>query len=221
MHDEPSGYGLWSLVVINSLVFIIFAFSFSRPQNARDWRAFGAFSAFLVALFTEMYGVPLTIYLLSGWLSTKFPGVDWLSHDAGHLLEMMFGWKANPHLGPFHIASNVLIALGFFVLAKAWNVLWQAQREHRLATTGLYARLRHPQYLGFVAILFGFLLQWPTILTLAMFPVLVGMYAWLARQEERDMEAQFGQEWRDYAARTPRFIPRWGEASRPSSRRST
>ncbi len=210
MHNEPSGYGLWSLVIVNSLVFIIFAFSFSRPRNARDWRAFGAFSAFLVALFTEMYGIPLTIYMLSGWLSTKFPGVDWLSHDAGHLLEIMFGWKANPHLGPFHIASNVLIALGFFILAKAWNVLWQAQREHRLATTGLYARLRHPQYLGFVAILFGFLLQWPTILTLAMFPVLVGMYAWLARQEERDMEAQFGQAWRDYAARTPRFIPRWG-----------
>jgi len=220
MHNEPSGYGLWSLVIINSLVFIIFAFSFSRPQNARDWRAFGAFSAFLVALFTEMYGVPLTIYLLSGWLSTKFPGVDWLSHDAGHLLEMAFGWKANPHLGPFHIASNVLIGLGFFVLAKAWNVLWQAQREHRLATTGLYARVRHPQYLGFVAILFGFLLQWPTILTLAMFPVLVGMYAWLAGQEERDMESQFGQAWRDYAARTPRFIPRWGQAPGSSSHHS-
>lgn len=220
MHNEPAAYGLWSLVIINSLVFIIFAFSFARPQNARDWRAFGAFSAFLVALFTEMYGVPLTIYMLSGWLSTKFPEVDWLSHDAGHLLEMIFGWKANPHLGPFHIASNILIGLGFFVLAKAWKVLWEAQREHRLATTGLYARLRHPQYLGFIAILFGFLLQWPTILTLAMFPVLVGMYAWLARQEERDMDAQFGQAWRDYAARTPRFIPRWGNTSVSSDRRS-
>lgn len=220
MNDNPQAYGLWGLVLINSLVFIIFAFSFSRPQNARDWRAFGAFSAFLVALFTEMYGVPLTIYLLSGWLSSQFPGVDWLSHDAGHLLEMVFGWKANPHLGPFHIASNVLIGLGFFILAKAWNVLWQAQREHRLATTGLYARLRHPQYVGFVAILLGFLLQWPTILTLAMFPILVGMYAWLAGQEERDMAAQFEQEWLDYAARTPRFIPRWGDAPSSSNQHS-
>mgnify|MGYP000435073266 CR=1 FL=1 len=140
MHNEPSGYGLWSLVIINSLVFIIFAFSFARPQNARDWRAFGAFSAFIVALFTEMYGFPLTIYLLSGWLSTKFPGVDWLSHDAGHLLEMIFGWKANPHLGPFHIASNVLIGLGFFILAKAWNVLWAAQRAG-LYYTAISSRL--------------------------------------------------------------------------------
>jgi hypothetical protein len=106
--DNPS-YGLWSLVIINSLVFIIFAFSFSRPKTRRDWRSFGAFSAFLVALFTEMYGFPLTIYLLAGWLQTRFPGVDFFSHDAGHLLEMLFGWKGNPHWGPFHILSNVFI----------------------------------------------------------------------------------------------------------------
>ena len=75
--------------------FIFFAFSFFKPQTARDWRAFGAFGAFVVALFVEMYGFPLTIYLLSGWLQSRFPDVDWFSHDAGHLLEMIFGWKVN------------------------------------------------------------------------------------------------------------------------------
>ena len=93
------------------------------------------------------------------------------------------------------------------MLAAAWNVLYRARREGRLATTGLYGRLRHPQYVGFVLILFGFLLQWPTILTLAMFPVLVAMYAHLARREEQDMIARFGPEYRDYAARTPPFSP--------------
>ena len=209
--DAPA-YGLWSLVVINSLVFIIFAFSFTRPKTSTDWRSFGAFSAFLVALFTEMYGFPLTIYLLSGWLQTRFPGVDFLSHDAGHLLETLLGWRLNPHFGPFHIASNLFIVAGFWLLASAWNVLYAAQRDGRLATTGAYARIRHPQYVGFVLIMFGFLLQWPTILTLAMFPVLVVMYGYLARREEADMVTQFGRDYEQYAARTPRFIPRLGSS---------
>ena len=195
-------------MVINSLVFIIFAFSFAQPRSPRDWRSFSAFSAFLVALFAEMYGFPLTIYLLSGWLSTRFPGVDFLSHDAGHLLEVIFGWRANPHFGPFHFLSFLFIGGGFWLLARSWQVLYEAQRAHRLATTGPYARLRHPQYVGFVLIMTGFLVQWPTLVTLAMYPVLVLMYARLAKREEADMLAQFGDAWREYAARTPRFFPK-------------
>lgn len=209
MSSEVPAYGLWSLVILNSAIFIFFAFSFFKPQTGRDWRSFGAFSAFLVALFTEMYGFPLTLYFLSGWLQTRFPGVDWFSHDAGHLLEMLFGWQVNPHFGPFHVLSMVLIGAGFLVIAAGWRALYAAQRAGTLATGGPYAYARHPQYAGFVLVMLGFLLQWPTLLTLAMFPVLVWMYARLATGEEREMERQFDGAWRAYAARTPRFVPRW------------
>jgi protein-S-isoprenylcysteine O-methyltransferase Ste14 len=160
-----------------------------------------------VALFTEMYGFPLTIYFLAGWLQSRFPEVNWLSHDAGHLLEMIFGWKANPHFGPFHILSNVLIIAGFFLISAAWSVLYAAQQRHELAITGPYARVRHPQYVGFVLVMLGFLLQWPTLLTLVMFPVLVWMYVRLARAEEREAVAEFGDAYRRYAARVPAFFP--------------
>ena len=208
MTETAPAYGLWFLVIVNSAIFILFAFSFFKPRTKRDWRSFGAFSAFLIALFTEMYGFPLTLYFLSGWLQTRFPGVDWFSHDAGHLLEMMFGWEANPHFGPFHLLSFALIGAGFWLIAAAWRVLHSAQQHDALATGGPYARVRHPQYAGFVLILLGFLFQWPTLLTLAMFPVLVWMYVRLAGREERDALARFGDVYEEYARRVPAFLPR-------------
>ncbi len=206
MNDAPA-YGLWLLVIINSLIFIMFAFSFTKPKTARDWRSFSAFSAFLVALFTEMYGFPLTIYLLSGWLQSRYPGVNWFAHDSGHLFEILFGWRGNPHFGPFHLLSFVFIGGGFILLSNAWKVLYAAQKSRTLATTGPYASIRHPQYAGFVLIMLGFLLQWPTILTLAMFPILVYMYVRLARREEREVLAEFGEQYARYAANTPAFFP--------------
>lgn len=208
MTETAPAYGLWTLVIVNSAIFILFAFSFFKPQSKRDWRSFVAFSAFLVALFTEMYGYPLTIYFLSGWLQSRYPEVDWLAHDAGHLLEMLFGWKANPHFGPFHVLSMVFIGGGFWLLAAAWRVLYAAQKTNTLAMSGPYARMRHPQYTAFILIMFGFLLQWPTILTLLMFPVLVYMYVHLARREEAEVGKSFGEAYTRYAAVTPAFVPR-------------
>ncbi|WP_250532987.1 isoprenylcysteine carboxylmethyltransferase family protein [Caballeronia sp. AZ10_KS36] len=208
MTNMGPGYGLWSLVVINSLVFIIFAFSFVKPATKRDWRTFGCFSAFIGALFAEMYGFPLTIYLLSGWLQTRYPQTNLFSHDSGHIWWMITGRHGDPHFGMPHILSIALLFAGYYLLASAWHVLYDAQRNGRLATTGPYAKIRHPQYVGLVVIMSGFLLQWPTLVTLLMFPVLVFMYVRLAIQEERDSEARFGDAWRAYAARTPRFVPR-------------
>lgn len=209
MQASAPSYGLWSLVVINSAVFILFAFSFFKPQSSRDWTTFGAFSAFLIALFAEMYGFPVTIYLLSGWLQSRYPEVNWFSHDAGHLLETLFGWRTSPHFGPFHLLSFVFIGGGLLLISAAWRVLFEAQRNGRLATTGPYGYVRHPQYVGFVLVLLGFLVQWPTLLTLAMFPVLVAMYVRLARREEAELRARFGQAYDRYAAQVPAFLPHW------------
>ena len=202
-----SSYGLWFLAIFNAAIFILFAFSFFKPRTTRDWRSFGVFSAFLVALFAEMYGFPLTIFVLSGWLQSAYPGIDWLTHDAGHLPEMLFGWRSNPHFGPFHILSFVLIGAGFLLISAGWRVLYDAQRQNRLAISGPYARVRHPQYAGFILVMVGFLAQWPTLLTLAMFPLLIWMYVRLARTEEQESHRTFGEQWERYALHVPAFVP--------------
>ena len=210
MNDTVPAYGLWMLVAVNSALFILFAFSFSKPQTKRDWRSLGAFSAFVLALFTEMYGFPLTIYLLSGWLGNRYPALDPFSHEAGHLWSTLLGLKGDPHFDPLHLTSNLFILGGFILVAKAWHVLHAAQSKGELATTGPYAVVRHPQYIGFVAVLLGFLLQWPTLLTLVMFPVLVVMYLRLAKVEEAETLRHFPVRYADYAAHVPAFIPHWG-----------
>ena len=204
--ETGSAFGLWPIVVINSAIFIMFAFSFFHPKTKRDWRVMGTFSAFVVALFTEMYGFPFTIYVLSGWLG-RVPALT-PTHGGGHLWNDLIGWRWDPHLSPFHLASYMFLIGGFWLISSAWRVLWTAQRKGRLATGGPYARVRHPQYVGFLLVMVGFLLQWPTLLTLAMFPVLVLVYRRLAIAEEREMTGRFGDLYEEYAGLVPRFIPR-------------
>ena len=210
MTGNPPAYGLWFLALVNAGIFILFALSFFKPTTARDWRSLGAFSAFIVALFVEMYGFPLTLYLLAGWVGNRFPGLDPLSHDAGHIWPALFGWSGDPHLNPFHLASYVLIGSGFWLIAAGWRVLHEAQRAGSLATTGPYAHVRHPQYVGFILVLIGFFLQWPTLVTGVMLPILLVMYWRLAKREEREVEATFGDQYRRYASDVPAFVPLLG-----------
>lgn len=205
--NSSDAYGLWGLVLVNTAVFVGFAYTFFKPVSLRDWRSFGAFSAFVVALFAEMYGFPLTIYLLSGWLGSRFPDVQLWGHEAGHLWWLLTDRQGDPHTGLLHLLSFAALGAAFWLLSSAWHVLYHAQRNGLLATTGPYRYIRHPQYVAFVLLMAGFLLQWPTLLTVVMFPVLVVMYVRLAYAEERDSERAFGQAWLTYAAVTPRFLP--------------
>ncbi len=206
--DAVPTYGEWSLAVIYTLIFVILAFFFYRPKTGRDWWTLGAFTAFLAALFAEMFGFPLTIYLLSGWPGPTLPLIESLPHEVERVLELMFDWRANPPLGLFQIASIVLIVGGFILLAAAWSVRHKAQQRGELARTGVYARLRHPEYAAFVVIMVGFLLQWPTLITLAMFPILLFVYVRLARREEHEALKRFGESYQRYQAETPAFFPR-------------
>ena len=209
-------YGLWPLVIVNSMLLIVFAGSFFHPRTKRDWRAMGAYSAFIVALFAEMYGAPLTVYLLASWLGSRFPALQ-ATHSGGHLWNDLIGWQGDPHVSPFHLASYAVLIAGFWLISTAWTHLLRAARDDRLATTGPYAWVRHPQYLGFLAIMVGFLLQWPTIPTLVMFPVLVYVYWRLARAEERELADRYPDDWPPYAARVHRLRPH-RPAAAPSNR---
>jgi protein-S-isoprenylcysteine O-methyltransferase Ste14 len=214
--DNDTGYGVWWLVLVNSIFFIVFALSFTRPRTARDWRSLGAFSSFILALFAEMYGFPLSIYLLSGWLASHYPEIDPFAHDTGHFWHILLGRQGPAHSDPLHIFSEVLVFIGLILLAVSWCTLYRAQRDRTLARTGPYALIRHPQYLAFIVIMLGFLLQWPTLPTLFMFPVLVGLYIHLAYEEEAEARAQFGEAYDRYAAVTPAFFPSWRKRRRES-----
>jgi protein-S-isoprenylcysteine O-methyltransferase Ste14 len=207
-------YGLWPLVALDSVVMIVFAASFFHPRTKRDWRAMGGYSAFMVALFTEMYGAPLTIFLLSGWLGSRFPALK-ATHSGGHLWNDLVGWQGDPHMSPFHLASYVGIVGGFWLIAAAWRHLHRAAQKGELATTGPYAWVRHPQYLGFLLVMAGWLLQWPTIPTVAMFPILAVVYARLARSEEHEVEVLSGPQWSAYADHVHRYLPHRPPDQRP------
>lgn len=197
-------YGMWGIVIFQTALFIWFLFSFAKPESKTDWRSLGLFSGFLVALFVEMYGFPLTIYLLLSWLGSRYPVPHPFSHENGHLLGIFFG-IGKGHGSLLHILSNVLIFGGILVVAAGWKRIHEAKGG--LVTEGPYAYVRHPQYSGFILVILGFLVQWPTFITLFMAPILIVRYVLLARKEERTMVKEFGESYLRYAETTPRFVP--------------
>jgi len=159
----------------------------------------------MVALFSEMFGFPLTIYFLTSILGNNYPVLDPFTHLNGHLWVALAGGSEVLY-SILHPLSNVLIFSGLFVIAIGWKAVHSGNGE--LVTHGIYRFVRHPQYTGFGLMIIGFLVQWPTIITLLMAPILMIMYAKLAKKEEKTMIALFGDEYLEYSKQVPAFIPR-------------
>jgi len=202
---DKYAYGLWGSVILNILVFGIFTYTAFKPATKRDWRTLGAFTAFMVALFSEMFGFPLTIYFLTSILGSKYPVIDPFTHLNGHLWIALAGGSTIVY-SILHPLSNVIIFSGLIVIAIGWKGIHSGNGE--LVTSGIYKYIRHPQYSGFVLMIVGFLIQWPTIITLIMAPILLVMYTKLAKKEEKKMVELFGEKYEEYRKQVPAFIPK-------------
>jgi protein-S-isoprenylcysteine O-methyltransferase Ste14 len=199
-------YGNWPAVVMITAVFVFFLFFLTRPRKPKEWKDAGLTVAFFISLFTEMFGIPLTIYLLAALLGVdpKLFGM-YESHLWAYFLSRTGMVSLETGVALVMVSSTVLIVLGIILLATGWKKVYRGKSE--LVTDGLYARLRHPQYLGLIVIVIAFLIMWPTILTLLLAPFLIVRYILLAREEDRELENEFGDDFRRYRETVPAFIP--------------
>lgn len=201
---DQYAYGLWGRVLVNIVFLVGFTYHIFKPQAKREWRSMGAYTAFAVALFTEMYGFPLTIYFLTSVLGNNYPVLDPFTHINGHLWVALAG-GSKVLFSIIHPLSNLIIILGLLIIHIGWKGIHGGKGE--LVTTGIYKYIRHPQYTGFMLIIIGFLIQWPTIITLIMAPILFIIYIRLAKKEEKLMIKSFDEEYIKYKKEVPAFIP--------------
>ena len=205
MNESISHSGVWGFAAVMIVIASWVHYKYLAPKTWREWASAGLVQAFIIALYAEMYGFPLTIYLM-----VRFFGLDRAHLDAnlwstvlgvgelGMMISMLLGY--------------LLLFLGIGLFAQGWRQLYRAQKQKRLATSGLYSLVRHPQYTGLFIGLFGEgVVHWPTVFSVALFPVIVLVYWLLARREERRVLEEFGDEYRAYQRRVPMFIPRFGQ----------
>ena len=210
------GYGKWVVVISLILISLFFITKYIPLKTKFEKRSGGLLISFIIALFAEMYGFPLTIYFLSGFLGLNIP----LTHEKGHLLGDLLlylgignGWLI------VMIISTILLIIGLGWIIKGWKLVYHS--KGKLITKGIYSRMRHPQYSGILLVTFAFLIQWPTLITLIMWPFLLVMYYRLAKREEKDVQKKYKIEYLKYKKEVPMFIPSFKIISRKPAKKSS
>jgi len=186
----------WDIVIVSIVIFLacLIPLSFRRKAN---WAEYGLVTAFFVSLFVEMYGIPFTILLAQKW----FYQSD-IFHPKGIIDFHLLGTHFEMDL-PMVYAAALIIA-GALIIVVAWITLYYGVKRNTLVTTGVYATSRHPQYLGFILIITGWLIGWPTLLTIMLVPILIYRYVRAAQQEE--MEVPDRVAYQRYKERVPFMI---------------
>jgi protein-S-isoprenylcysteine O-methyltransferase Ste14 len=202
MNDFTMHYGHWGWVLVMVLIASWLLYRFVAPRSWRDWTGAGLVQAFIIALYAEMYGFPLTIYLLTGFLGVDLP----LTGYSGHLWATLLGYGSTGAMLEM-LLGGAFIVVGLMLLIRGWVQVYRASLDGRLATEGVYGLVRHPQYTGIMLAVFGQIIHWPTVITLLLFPVIIYAYVHLARREEVALSARFGEAYLAYRQRLPMFFP--------------
>lgn len=193
--------GAWVIALFVIVIASWLLYKYMAPKTWREWTGVGLIQAFIIALYAEMYGFPLTIYLM----------VRFLGLDSGNLNANL--WSTLIDIGETGmmismILGYILLFTGFGIFIQGWRELYRAKQENRLATDGLYSLVRHPQYTGLFIGLFGEgVIHWPTVFSVGLFPVIVIAYVLLAKREQQKVIEEFGDEYLEYKRNVPAFLP--------------
>lgn len=183
--------GRWDLVFGSILVFLVFL-AFIPIRMKGDWRSHGIYGAFVVSLFVEMFGFPLTVFFLSSTFGLSLFERQFMTYM------YTFGMPV----------GSTITFIGILLIILGWRTIYRARDQ--LVSEGIYGHVRHPQYLGILLVAGGWIVHWPTIPGLVMVPVLAALYYYQAKREDRFLEEKFGDKFRDYARRTPMIFPGFG-----------